>query len=178
MSTRYRRALQDDYSWRPLNGEPRVLVGREGVLVSYLQGENRPYLLKQTLNIDRRYYVVAVAGNLRRPIYIHRAVAEAFVHNPRPGYYDCISHEDNDFTNNHADNLTWCTRSESYTYKSRHGIVKGNESQPVLLVETGVTYPSMNSAAKALDISVTTVWRVANGLQESHRGLHFQKVSQ
>lgn len=178
MSTRYRRALQDDYSWRPLEGEPRVLVGREGILVSYLRGENRPHLLKQTLNNDRRFYVSTVAGNLKRPVFVHREVAKAFVHNPRPAFYDCIAHEDNDFSNNHADNLIWCTRSEAYSYKTRHGVVMGSNPQPVLQVETGVTYPSMNSAARALGISVTTVWRVANGLQKDHRGLHFQKVSQ
>ena len=178
MSTRYRRALQDDYSWRPLDGEPRVLVGREGILVSYLRGEDRPYLLKKTLHSDGRFYVSMVAGNLLRPVFIHREVAKAFVHNPRPAFYDCISHEDNDFSNNHADNLIWCTRSEAYTYKARNGVITGSDPQPVLQVETGVTYPSMNSAARALGISATTVWRVANGLQKHHRGLHFQKVSQ
>lgn len=178
MSTRYQRALQDDYSWRPLDGEPRVLVGREGILVSYLRGEDHPHILKPALKSDRHYYVSTVAGNLKRPVYIHRAVAKAFVHNPRPAFYDCISHEDNDFSNNHSDNLTWCTRSEAYSYKTRHGIMMGSDPQPVLQVETGVVYPSMNSAARALDISVTTVWRVANGLQKNYRGLHFQKVSQ
>jgi hypothetical protein len=38
---------------------------------------------------------------------VHRAVAEAFVENPRPDIFDMVDHIDHDKSNNHCTNLRW-----------------------------------------------------------------------
>lgn len=42
---------------------------------------------------------------------VHRLVAEAFVHNPKPNIYDIINHKDGVVDNNKASNLEWCDAS-------------------------------------------------------------------
>ena len=41
--------------------------------------------------------------------YLHRMVAEAFVHNPRPDIFDTVDHINRDPTDNRACNLRWLT---------------------------------------------------------------------
>ena len=46
----------------------------------------------------------------RKSIYIHKAVAEAFVKNPKAKLY--VSHKNNDYLDNTPNNLYWVTHSE------------------------------------------------------------------
>lgn len=50
---------------------------------------------------------------------IHRLVAESFI--PNPHRYPVVNHKDEDVSNNHVDNLEWCTISYNYHYSyKRH----------------------------------------------------------
>src|SRR5699024_3970009 len=68
--------------------------------------------------------VLRLGGNgskqLTRPI--HRLVAEAFI--PNPNKYPCVNHKDEDKTNNHIENLEWCTWRYNVTYGTRIERVK------------------------------------------------------
>ena len=47
----------------------------------------------------------------RKRFYVHRLVAEHFVENG--GGYAVVNHKDCDTTNNHADNLEWCSQKDN-----------------------------------------------------------------
>ena len=57
-----------------------------------------------------------------KPLYVHRAVAMAFV----PGYFDGaqVNHKDENKTNNNAENLEWCTRKYNANYGTRNLRIK------------------------------------------------------
>lgn len=66
------------------------------------------------VNKKTGYTHVKVSGSLgRRSMAVHRLVAETFL--PNENNYREIDHIDRDKTNNHVDNLRWCTRRENLT---------------------------------------------------------------
>jgi len=62
---------------------------------------------------------VKVAGKWTKK-YVHRLVAQAFISNPDS--LPEVNHKDNDRTNNHVNNLEFCTRSYNMKYKEKFGI--------------------------------------------------------
>lgn len=76
----------------------------EGHILSYcLAGRGYPMVV---LYKDKKQY----------PVLIHRAVATAFIKNDgKP----CVNHIDEDKTNNHVENLEWCTYLENNVHGDR-----------------------------------------------------------
>lgn len=72
-------------------------------------------ILKPKIN-NKGYYQVDLfnSENKSKRFLIHRLVAETFLDNSNN--YDQINHIDNDHTNNHVDNLEWCTNEYNCTY--------------------------------------------------------------
>lgn len=48
-----------------------------------------------------------------RTVYVHKAVAEAYVANDHPRKYKVVIHIDGDVSNNNAENLRWTTHKEA-----------------------------------------------------------------
>lgn len=76
---------------------------------------------KKTKRILREY--VGKDGYLRtqfdgKTTTVHRAIATAFI--PRVPNKHFINHKDGDKTNNQANNLEWCTRSENMKHAYEH----------------------------------------------------------
>lgn len=63
------------------------------------------------------------ADGIARYRYVHKLVAEAFL--PNPDNLPCINHIDGDGTNNHVNNLEWCTYKDNTKHSievlGRHG---------------------------------------------------------
>ena len=64
-------------------------------------------------------WVILYKCGSKKPILIHRLVAEAFIENQND--YPVINHKDENKLNNSVENLEWCTRSYNVKYSiERH----------------------------------------------------------
>lgn len=72
--------------------------------------------MSYTLN-NRGYLSVVVR---RKTHMLHRLVAQAFI--PKPEGKDFVNHIDGDKTNNHVDNLEWCTIAENNQHARESGL--------------------------------------------------------
>ena len=73
------------------------------------------------------YLILGLYSNRKGKTFkVHRLVAKAFVDNP----YNLpeVNHIDEDKTNNHADNLEWCSTAYNLTYGHRLDCVRGENA--------------------------------------------------
>ena len=98
---RYEEAL-DEFS--DIQGyEGFYKINRKGEVLSVRSGK----LLKAGKN-KQGYMNVALSKNGESKVHkVHRLVARTFISNPNN--YPYINHKDEDKTNNHVENLEWCT---------------------------------------------------------------------
>lgn len=69
------------------------------------------------LEIRNGYLKVDLCKNKTRKTYfVHRLVANAFLHNPHN--YPCVNHKDECRTNNEVENLEWCTHKYNLEYNN------------------------------------------------------------
>ena len=121
---------------------------------------------------SRGYRIFSVRGGLFEPakdnrktfpVYVHRCVALAFL--PNADNLPVINHKDCDKTNNHVDNLEWCTHEQNMKHASTNGLCKGYRHKPVRQIKDGIIiheYSSVSEAAKETGTHATAIGNVAN----------------
>lgn len=103
------------FQWKPVVGfENYYEVSNLGDVRSLRSGRLR----KPVKNSQNGYLTMVLCGkDIKKTVYVHRLVAEAFVENPHG--LDFINHKDENKLNNRADNLEWCTKAYNNTYNGK-----------------------------------------------------------
>lgn len=84
----------------------------------YNRNKGEPRKLRPTISEGGYCRVrIYVDGKVKR-LLIHRAVAEAFI--PNPKNYPTVNHKDENPYNNSMDNLEWCTQKYNNNYGTRN----------------------------------------------------------
>ncbi|MCF1614660.1 NUMOD4 motif-containing HNH endonuclease [Tetragenococcus koreensis] len=117
-----------------LKEETKWIKGYEGVykisnfgrVISVPRKTTKGGLLTLVKNSVGYFQVTLSKNGKSKNILVHRLVALNFI--PNKNYLPYVNHKDEDKTNNHADNLEWCTREYSFGYGTtlkRRAITQG-----------------------------------------------------
>lgn len=78
--------------------------------------------IKKWNKVKGGYYQTPLCTpDVKKPFYVHRLVASAWI--PNPDNKPFINHKDGDKGNNSVPNLEWCTRSENVLHAYRTGLM-------------------------------------------------------
>lgn len=123
-------------------------------------------------------------------IYVHRLVAQDWV--PNPEQLPVINHIDEDKSNNHADNLKWCTQKENCNHGDRNNkikvsLVNRKNINFILCVETGQVFVGLKAAAtyikdqnkvsSKIDTIIRNLRNVAIKKNQSYYGCNWKLIS-
>ena len=95
------------------------LVTTDGNIYSlHNRNKGEPRKLKLTMSNGGYWRVrIYINGEVKR-LLVHRAVADAFI--PNPKNYPTVNHKDENPYNNSVDNLEWCTQKYNNNYGTRN----------------------------------------------------------
>jgi len=123
------RAYTDEI-WKDVVGwEGLYQVSSFGRVKSFRKKE--PHLLSTCVGTHGYCVVLLHDGKgQRKNERVHRLVAQAFI--PNPNNYPYINHKDEDKTNNHVENLEWCTAEYNSNYGTCKERIANSNSKPIL----------------------------------------------
>lgn len=163
-------------NWRPV-------VGYEGLYEVSDLGNVRSLKSGRWRNEQRILIPWKVCGYLRvqltkdrirKHIFVHRLVAEAFV--PNPNNLETVNHRDEDKTNNSASNLEWMTRADNTAYSQPQLAarqVQQLDKQGNLLA----VFPSAKEAQRVTEIAQSSICRCCNGKRKFAGGFKWRFAS-
>jgi hypothetical protein len=122
--------------FRPIKGtDGRYVVSDKGNVLSVFARRNvnghktENFLLRRMEPIDNGngyLYITTTINNKKKNIYIHRAVAEAFLEQEEGK--TVVNHKDYNKKNNDVSNLEWCTQKENLDHSACHRARQHNVS--------------------------------------------------
>lgn len=108
--------------WKDIENFDNYMISNFGNVKSKARYDSsgKRYLKEKYLKpgkLRHNHLIVILKGNdsLNHTMRVHRIVAMAFLDNPNN--YPIINHKDENPSNNHVDNLEWCT----YKYNTNYG---------------------------------------------------------
>lgn len=145
--------------WKVIKDYPMYEISTLGRVRSYKSRYGRRAIPKIMSNkIDKIGYsfIHLINENGRKPLRIHRLVAEAFIDNP--DNLPEINHLDENKQNNCKSNLSWCSRIDNVRYskiwKKLERRVNQYDSDHVFLK----TWCSLSEAARSIGVTPCSIW--------------------
>ena len=163
MAPDFKAISEEGERWKLVIGCPGYYVSNHGRVAS-TRGVRIRIMRQKTSVWGYKRITLVCSNRKRKDFHVHTLVAMAFCMNPN--HYDEVNHIDEDKTNNHADNLEWCTRKYNQNYgiqgKKLASYVTDNRSgRPVVQVETGTTYRSLGEAARCSGVCASWICAAA-----------------
>ena len=164
--------------WLPIEGYQGLYevsnIGRVKSL-NYRHTGNEKVL--QPMSNGKGYWQVGLYKyNIRRCIFIHRLVAEAFL--PNPQNLPQINHKDENPKNNRVENLEFCTAKYNVNYGSHNQRVAKAFSKKVLQFDiTGnliKEWPSASEVERQIGVYSTHICDCCNGKRKTACGYKWQ----
>ena len=116
--------------WKDIKGyEGLYQVSNYGNVKSLNYRNTGKEKLLKSVQYNTGYLCVGLYNKPNKLYLIHRLVAEAFI--PNPDNLPCVNHKDEDKTNNHVNNLEWCTQLYNINYGSRNERMRESLSKKV-----------------------------------------------
>ena len=155
------------------NEQVRDVVGYEGLYG--VSNKGNVYSLRSGCLIEgqKGAYVTLSKDGKGKSWRIGDLVAMAWIRNV--GGLRFVRHKDGDIRHNVVSNLEWCTARENNLHA--HDVLKKN-TRPILCIETGVVYPSIRNAARAIGYDNSTLQRICagKGRSKTAKGFHWRYV--
>ena len=161
--------------WKPIKDYDNYFISSCGNVKSTKQWNGSFERILKPGITPKGYAIVFLSKNGKaKPFYIHRLVAESFI--PNPQKLNQINHINEIKTDNHVDNLEWCTNSYNMNYGSRLSKQIQKCSKPVLCIETGIIYPSSADAARKTNLNQGNISNCCHGKNKTCGGFHWQYI--
>ena len=148
-------------------------LNRWGTITEYHQAEK---ILTPAFDGRKHYLFVGLnKGEQRTLRNIHRLVAEAFI--PNPNNLPMINHKDEDKTNNHVDNLEWCSAQYNNTYNNIHYRTKEKRRKAVIQMtlddEFVAEYESVREAERQTGFRSSSISAACRGEKKTKQSYGF-----
>lgn len=181
--------MNDVEIWKPIDGYEGIYdVSNFGRVrarrrESIRRSDGRVSVLPETIlsgshcGSEKLYIRVSLWRNYQpKTFLVHRLVAEAFL--PKEEGKDYINHLDNNPSNNHADNLEWCTQSHNIQYAYDNGTKEGPHKRDVdqlsLNGEYIRTWHGMSEAARSVGAFPQNIRKVCSGKRSQAGGFKWR----
>lgn len=137
--------------YRRLEFNHKYFISNRGFIISLVR-RFRLLNIRRDKNGYVHYYIRDTVTGKRKDYKGHRLVVEAFI--PNPNKLPIINHIDGNKSNNHVENLEWCTQSYNNIHSYETGLhVPGYKA----CVINGEFYKSQSEAAEKLGVCRHTV---------------------
>lgn len=133
--------------WRDIKGfEGMYQVSNYGNVRSLLSGE--PTIIAGGKSSSGYHNVTLRHQGERICMMVHRLVAQNFI--PNPNSLPCVNHKDEVKTNNHVNNLEWCTYKYNANYGTSPDRISNSKTNRCEVFVDGTLYPSLRRAERLL----------------------------
>ncbi len=152
-------------------------INQDGTIIIYNHKHVNTHLIKQ----KRHTHGFLAVSIKNKSHYVHKLVAEAWVHNPKPISWKTVLHKDGNSLNNHMNNLEWSSKSnaaaisnkkqsQDYTYRGSSSISYKDVQD---IIERLKKQETLKSIAKDYGVSDMSISRIRKRyLHESKRVLY------